>query len=148
MGANMEGLQTAKPQAAMRPKDLQPEGLHQEGLQPQINRLNHQIESLNQAIEKLIPFVSELVADHHGGYGMNGELIGHSTHHHSHNSYHEMLSENKDILLDSDMFTPSNPQSEKTMSPELQIQRLTAQLTAAYNRIASLEEQLLSRRVG
>jgi hypothetical protein len=51
-------------------------------------------------------------------------------------------------LLDSDMFTPSNPQSEKTMSPELQIQRLTAQLTAAYNRIASLEEQLLSRRVG
>jgi len=27
------------------------------------------------------------------------------------------------------------------------VQRLTAQLTAAYNRIAALEEQLLARRI-
>jgi hypothetical protein len=33
------------------------------------------------------------------------------------------------------------------ITPEIQVQRLTAQLTAAYNRIAALEEQLLSRRV-
>ena len=33
------------------------------------------------------------------------------------------------------------------LSPDLQVQRLTAQLTAAYNRIAALEEQLLSLRV-
>jgi len=33
------------------------------------------------------------------------------------------------------------------ISTELQIQRLTAQLTAAYNRIAALEEQLLARRL-
>jgi len=30
---------------------------------------------------------------------------------------------------------------EKELTPEIQIQRLTAQLTAAYNRIAALEEQ-------
>jgi hypothetical protein len=147
MGANMEGLQTAAPQVKMH-AEVQSEGAQQQGLQQQINRLNHQIESLNQAIEKLIPFVSELVAEHHNGYGMNGELVGHTNHHRTHNSYHEMLSDNKDILSDSDMFTSNHLQSEKTMSPELQIQRLTAQLTAAYNRIASLEEQLLSRRVG
>lgn len=33
------------------------------------------------------------------------------------------------------------------LSPDLQVQRLTAQLTAAYNRIAALEEQLLARRI-
>jgi hypothetical protein len=35
---------------------------------------------------------------------------------------------------------------EQDLSPQIQIQRLTAQLTAAYNRIAALEEQLLSKR--
>lgn len=34
----------------------------------------------------------------------------------------------------------------RTLSPEGQIQRLTAQLTAAYNRIAALEEQLIHKR--
>jgi hypothetical protein len=32
------------------------------------------------------------------------------------------------------------------LSPQVQIQRLTAQLTAAYTRIAALEEQLLAKR--
>jgi hypothetical protein len=35
---------------------------------------------------------------------------------------------------------------EQDLSPQIQIQRLTAQLTAAYNRIAALEEQLLAKR--
>ncbi|MEM8642327.1 MAG: hypothetical protein AAGG51_26445 [Cyanobacteria bacterium P01_G01_bin.54] len=35
---------------------------------------------------------------------------------------------------------------EQALSPELQIRRLTAQVTAAYSRIAALEEQLLARR--
>ncbi|WP_013323384.1 hypothetical protein [Gloeothece verrucosa] len=37
--------------------------------------------------------------------------------------------------------------SETYLPPEIQIRRLTAQLTAAYNRIAVLEEQLLARRI-
>ena len=36
---------------------------------------------------------------------------------------------------------------DKNITPEIQIQRLTAQLTAAYNRIAALEEQLLRERI-
>lgn len=35
---------------------------------------------------------------------------------------------------------------ERSLSPDLQIRRLTAQVTAAYNRIAALEEQLLATR--
>lgn len=58
------------------------------------------------------------------------------------------LSHHKDILNDE---TGSNSSSvsgnERELSPEIQIRRLTAQLTAAYNRIAALEEQLLSYRI-
>ena len=35
----------------------------------------------------------------------------------------------------------------RDVSPELHIRRLTAQVTAAYNRIAILEEQLLAQRI-
>jgi hypothetical protein len=37
--------------------------------------------------------------------------------------------------------------SDQELAGDLQLQRLTAQLTAAYNRIAALEEQLLSARI-
>jgi uncharacterized membrane protein YgaE (UPF0421/DUF939 family) len=55
--------------------------------------------------------------------------------------------EHKDILLDDMTWDKPHQNHEKEFTSELQIQRLTAQLTAAYNRIASLEEQLLSRRI-
>lgn len=56
---------------------------------------------------------------------------------------------NADVLLDEEMSGSSSMRSamSQNMLPEAQIQRLTAQLTAAYNRIAALEEQLLSRRL-
>ena len=50
----------------------------------------------------------------------------------------------KDILVDDNNSTKSNSEN---LAPETQIRRLTAQLTAAYNRIAALEEQLLSYRI-
>ena len=53
----------------------------------------------------------------------------------------------KDILVDSQSFDVDRHGSDKPLTPEVQIQRLTAQLTAAYNRIAVLEEQLLAQRV-
>jgi hypothetical protein len=53
----------------------------------------------------------------------------------------------KDILLDSDYPNSEPHPGERELTPEVQIQRLTAQLTAAYGRMAALEEQLLSRRV-
>lgn len=54
----------------------------------------------------------------------------------------------KDILVDDNRSTSSNSSSsEQNLSPDIQIRRLTAQLTAAYNRIAALEEQLLTYRI-
>jgi uncharacterized coiled-coil protein SlyX len=55
--------------------------------------------------------------------------------------------EHKDVLLDDSYFDKNSQSFEKEHSTEIQIQRLTAQLTAAYNRIAALEEQLLSKRI-
>lgn len=58
------------------------------------------------------------------------------------------LSNHKDILLDETSSNTKNASgNEKELSPEIQIRRLTAQLTAAYNRIAALEEQLLTYRI-
>jgi hypothetical protein len=53
----------------------------------------------------------------------------------------------QDILIDSSGVEITHHQiKEQDLSPQIQIQRLTAQLTAAYNRIAALEEQLLAKR--
>ncbi len=60
----------------------------------------------------------------------------------------DSVMDHKDILMDSnsDRFHSSH-NGDKPLSDEIQVQRLTAQLTAAYNRIAALEEQLLVRRI-
>lgn len=58
------------------------------------------------------------------------------------------MMQHKDILLDgSEWDNPPDYEQYKNVSPELQIRRLTAQVTAAYNRIAALEEQLLAQRI-
>ncbi len=61
-------------------------------------------------------------------------------------SYRDPSMEHKDVLRDNGT-GEAQPTGDQIMSTELQIQRLTAQLTAAYNRIAALEEQLMARRV-
>ncbi|MGK7899330.1 MAG: hypothetical protein AB4372_38375, partial [Xenococcus sp. (in: cyanobacteria)] len=58
------------------------------------------------------------------------------------------LTHHKDIIMDEvneNGISSANNDSE--LSTEIQIRRLTAQLTAAYNRIAALEEQLLTYRI-
>lgn len=55
----------------------------------------------------------------------------------------------KDVLPDTQRgreHIPDYNMTEQSLSPELQVRRLTAQVTAAYNRIAALEEQLLAQR--
>ena len=54
--------------------------------------------------------------------------------------------DHKDIINDEPHFEADHLGHTSAFSPEIQIQRLTAQLTAAYNRIAALEEQLLAHR--
>lgn len=54
----------------------------------------------------------------------------------------------KDVLQDDDANTSRTTASDgEEVSPEIQIRRLNTQLTAAYNRIAALEEQLLAQRI-
>jgi hypothetical protein len=119
-----------------------------EGLQTQINRLDQQIDTLNQSIAQLTKYVVSLLEERKLRMAVpSPDLIGHSHHSNNNRSYREMMMESKDILLEESAAEMGMPRSEKVMSPELQIQRLTAQLTAAYNRIAALEEQLLAQRV-
>ena len=52
----------------------------------------------------------------------------------------------KDVLSDEPYLEGDKSSTARQLSPEIQIQRLTAQLTAAYNRIAALEEQIMAYR--
>ena len=64
------------------------------------------------------------------------------------NYYHNptQWASGQDVSIDDRGIEISSHQIEQDLSPQVQIQRLTAQLTAAYNRIAALEEQLLANR--
>jgi TolA-binding protein len=62
-------------------------------------------------------------------------------------SYSQGMMEHKDILQDDPQQGNATSSSDANWSADIQIRRLTAQLTAAYNRIAALEEQLLSYRI-
>ncbi len=71
-------------------------------------------------------------------------------HHNPHHNYNNI----DNVIDDNSVLEDIHPQENyyqhhylPDISPDLQVQRLTAQLTAAYNRIAALEEQLLARRI-
>jgi hypothetical protein len=121
-------------------------------LEQQVTLLNHKVDTLyeiiremnlkisqalnpqdlSEPIERVIPKLEEPV-----------NKIAFSPATQSHNRF-----EHKDVLLD-DSYTESNVvihREEPNITADIQIQRLTAQLTAAYNRIAALEERLLSQR--
>ena len=119
-------------------------------LHNQITMLNQKMDALFQAIEELSRQVSNAMAEvratsHHTPPSRERESYSEppSRHHH----ILDEIATHKDILLDSNTPEMSSSNGDRVMSPELQIQRLTAQLTAAYNRIAALEEQLLARRI-
>ncbi len=121
-----------------------------EPLQKQVLTLNNKVDALYQVIQQLEHKVSlalstcysdtqdreaSLDDSNTGSYQFKGHLnlnVG---------------MEHKDVLVDA-IYTDINFQGgDRVLTPETQIQRLTAQLTAAYNRIAALEEQLLLNRI-
>ncbi|MDZ8033878.1 hypothetical protein [Nostoc sp. DedSLP04] len=119
-------------------------------LQQQILTLSQKLDDLCQVIEQLDGKVTQTFSecslantqakdncqknDTAGGYQFKGR----------NNLNPEM--EHKDVLTDG-IYLDMHRQSGDNITPEIQIQRLTAQLTAAYNRIAALEEQLLRERI-
>jgi hypothetical protein len=124
--------------------------IQMETMQTEISGLTRKLDSLTRGLEDLTHLVATTMAG-----ASNGRPLSHSnegtnlTGYESSYSHHHILDElssHKDILIDTNGGEMFATKSDRVLSPELQIQRLTAQLTAAYNRIAALEEQLLSRR--
>ncbi len=117
-----------------------------DSLQEQIGILTCKVEELTHRIEQLSGQMTDVVSECRFGTEQvrrsDQRSMGYrSTFNHS---GLEGVSEHKDILLDDDDL--DSHRSDRPLAPEIQIQRLTAQLTAAYNRIAALEDQLLSKK--
>jgi cytochrome b involved in lipid metabolism len=121
-----------------------------EPLQKQVVTLGNKVDALYQVIQQLEHKVSQalstctvdkttvrdnLLDSDTGSYQLKGHISFSS----------EM--EHKDVLVDGIYPDLSIQGGDKHLTSEIQIQRLTAQLTAAYNRIAALEEQLLLKRI-
>ena len=122
-----------------------------EPLQKQVITLSHKVEALYQVVEQLSGKVSEALSECRLApiQGTNGSLGVDSSGRYPAQGYSSLkpAMEHKDVLADGACLDTHRQSGEKELSPEIQIQRLTAQLTAAYNRIAALEEQLLARRI-
>ncbi|MEG4349955.1 hypothetical protein QUA70_05990 [Microcoleus sp. LAD1_D5] len=122
-----------------------------EALRQQVTVLSQQVEALYKLIEnlneKLLESAKETKLTQQQRNDRSGTLGNDKTSPYQSYSSLDGLLEHKDILLDDSYFDKNSQSLEKELSAEIQIQRLTAQLTAAYNRIAALEEQLLAKRM-
>ncbi|MEL6912230.1 MAG: hypothetical protein AAFR62_03980 [Cyanobacteria bacterium J06629_2] len=120
-------------------------------LQIQISELREKIDCLHQLIEEIGNQVKGLSSQSSkrieqesyslpsfGSSSIN--LVGQS-------GEAEYQLTHKDILVDDNSSSSSANSNSDNLAPDTQIRRLTAQLTAAYNRIAALEEQLLTYRI-
>lgn len=122
-----------------------------ESLEKQILVLSDKVDAIYSVIERLDIRLSEALSDSSAeklppieGYLDNNQpayqLIEDI-------NINETL-EHKDVLIDGLVYSEMNYQGRnRQVTPEIQIQRLTTQLTAAYHRIAALEEQLVRQRV-
>jgi len=123
-----------------------------DAVQKQIIALSHKIDALYQIIDQLNCRISESLSEikQTSRQESNSSALAMNV---RPNLYHspsllDSVMEHKDVLSDSkNDLTSSHQNKENALSADIQVQRLTAQLTAAYNRIAALEEQLLSRRI-
>lgn len=118
-------------------------------LQKQINALSAKVDDLHQLIEQLGLRVGEIVTECKVGneQGQRSQLEKSMGYRSRSFITSDPSMEHKDVLVDNDSIDSALHNSERQLSPEIQIQRLTAQLTAAYSRIAALEEQLISTRI-
>ncbi|MCY7324158.1 MAG: hypothetical protein LH660_20735 [Phormidesmis sp. CAN_BIN36] len=141
-----QSKRTASVELTLKIREL---GQEMDALQKQIDEMDGKIDGLHQLIEQLTGDLSQVItaiksSSGNGSISSFGGSLG--------RCYQSVRStdpwmEHKDVLVDNRSSESSMQGGEKALSPEIQIQRLTAQLTAAYNRIAALEEQLLAQRV-
>ena len=120
-----------------------------EPLEKQVMILSHKVDTLYQVIDQLSGKVADALiefrsAPTQGTNGLGGDDARRNC---AQGNSIKSAMEHKDVLTDSNGLDIHRQSGEKKLTPEIQIQRLTAQLTAAYNRIAALEEQLLAQRI-
>ncbi|AFY53710.1 MAG: hypothetical protein KI793_29715 [Rivularia sp. (in: Bacteria)] len=123
-----------------------------EQLKHQVLSLSSKLDDLYQVVEQLDGKVSQALTECNLAAACQGqenhETVGDLGEYQLKDSiaFNSDL-EHKDVLVD-DVYLDGNFEAgDKHLTPDIQIQRLTAQLTAAYNRIAALEEQLLLKRI-
>ncbi|MEA5513232.1 hypothetical protein [Nodularia sp. UHCC 0506] len=120
-----------------------------EPLQTQILTLSDKLDALCQVIEQLDDKVAQAFSEcslantQAKNNEKNNDVNSYQLK--KHINFNPEL-EHKDVLTDGMSLDINRQGSEHNLTPEIQIQRLTAQLTAAYNRIAALEEQLMKVR--
>jgi hypothetical protein len=116
-------------------------------LQDQVATLTLKVDSLHQIIEHLSSQTIEILTELKSQDGTKAEMppVANGGRY-ARSSFDEEM-EHKDVLVDVRFPEMEQQSGERFLTPEVQVQRLTAQLTAAYNRIAALEEQLLSKRI-
>ena len=122
-----------------------------DSLQTQIGNLSRKVDALYQITEQISLRVTEALSDSSQVSG-NANSPSRSLSGNGHYTYQDFTvsggsGQHKDVIADADFLETGSQSGDRALAPEVQIQRLTAQLTAAYNRIAALEEQLLSHRV-
>jgi len=122
-----------------------------EALRQQVTALTQQVDALYKLVtdlnEKLFESANQTKLTQQQKNDAPGTGLADRTLPYQSYSTRDAMLEHKDILLDDSYFDKNSQSLEKELTADIQIQRLTAQLTAAYNRIAALEEQLLAKRV-
>jgi len=122
-----------------------------DGLQNQMVELNDKVDKIYQKVEQLSYQIGELASSKKLCSQVSGEELASLSRRippsrENHGNLNSVM-EHKDIIADGSDWTNGDRHQNQTISPETQVRRLTAQLTAAYNRIAALEEQLLARHI-
>ena len=122
-----------------------------EALRQQVTALTEQVNALYQLVEDINQKLCESATETKLAQQQKNDpparnAADRSLSYQSYSSLDAVL-EHKDVLVDDSYFEKNSQNLEKELTADIQIQRLTAQLTAAYNRIAALEEQLLAKRI-
>jgi uncharacterized coiled-coil protein SlyX len=117
-------------------------------VQKQMLELNDKVDTLHRLLEQLTEKVGMIVTMQTSSYSndLSVDTRAVNLSPTSGRRQADPMMTHKDVLSDEPAMDGDKSSSPHNLSPEIQIQRLTAQLTAAYNRMAALEEQILACR--
>ncbi|MBD2093120.1 hypothetical protein H6F67_25070 [Microcoleus sp. FACHB-1515] len=119
-----------------------------DSLQNQVASLNTRVDALQRSIDQLNDKTVEVLSEVRANTSVSEYGSASVSRRYGNTGFGvDATLTHKDVLVDSDYQDAELQSGDRGLSPEIQIQRLTAQLTAAYNRIAALEEQLLAQRI-